>query len=68
MVDSSTNKPIDALDTVQLLEENDAEEQLSQITGLQVSAITAQESEPRPQEGGKADAINVPPPTSSQAI
>lgn len=52
VVDSSTNKPIDALDTVKLLEDSDAEQQLSQRTGFQVSAITAQESEPRPQEGG----------------
>ena len=51
MIDSDTNKPIDALDSIALLEENNAEQQLSRSTGLEVSEIMAQESEPRPQGG-----------------
>lgn len=51
MIDETTNKPIDALDTVRILKNSGAEERLAE-SDLQVTAITAQISEPRPEVGG----------------
>ena len=48
MVDSS-NRPIDALDSVKDLEDKGALEELVR-SGFSVSAITAQTTEPRPEK------------------
>lgn len=51
MVDSSTNQPIDALDSVKMLLGVGAKEELAK-SGLVVSSITSQVMQPRPQGGG----------------
>ena len=45
----STNQPLDSLDSVELLQESGVREELAS-SGLEVMAIVAQETGPRPQE------------------
>ena len=50
LVDSSSNQPMDALDSLRVLEESGVTEQLAASTGLQVTSLEAQEAGPRPEE------------------
>ena len=52
LVDPSTNEPVDALDSVKDLERKDARRALAQ-SGFTVSAITAENTEPRPANDGQ---------------
>lgn len=73
IVDSSTNQPIDALDSVEILQESGVQEELA-MSGLEVTAITAQVSEPRPEgpvdgeQGGKDGETDSAPPTRVKTI